>query len=78
MLFACDPRGPRDPRVCSSWAVHVLLARAPAVALYERLGFRFGPNSFPSFLDWDGGFEGSTDAAAVLAKLPPHAKLNLR
>ena len=48
----------------------------PALRLYEALGFRFGPLQHPGFLDWDGGYEGEAQVAAVAAKLAPNADIS--
>ena len=57
-------------------ALDVNGANAPARALYEQLGFRFGPLEHPSWLDWDGGYEGDADAAKLAALLPPNADIS--
>lgn len=60
----------------ASLSLDVRAANVPAIKLYEGLGFEFGQNGFPGFLDWDGGFEGAADATTVLAKLPPNCDLS--
>mmetsp|Transcript_424 Transcript_424/g.784 ORF Transcript_424/g.784 Transcript_424/m.784 type:complete len:269 (+) Transcript_424:30-836(+) len=54
----------------------VRAANTPAISLYKALGFAFGPLEHPGFLDWDGGYQGEADAAAVLAKLPETADIS--
>ena len=54
----------------------VRAANVPAIKLYERLGFAFGSNTYPGFLDWDGGFEGQADAATVLQNKPPNCDVS--
>ena len=61
-------------------------ARAPAVSrcLTEKeprapdVGVRavLFPLSYPSFLDWDGGFEGQANAADVLQQKPPNCEIS--
>jgi len=58
-------------------SLDVRAANTPAVALYRKLGFEFGPNVYPGFLDWDGGFEGEADAKVVRERLPQNAVLEL-
>ena len=60
----------------ASLCLDVRAANVPAIKLYERLGFAFGANAYPGFLDWDGGFEGQADAATVLQKQPPNCDLS--
>ena len=59
-------------------SLDVRAANTPAIAAYKRLGFAFGPNTFPGFLDWDGGFEGSAPVGGVRQHLPAHAQLITR
>eukprot|EP00933_Yihiella_yeosuensis_P076255 TRINITY_DN85939_c0_g1_i1.p1 TRINITY_DN85939_c0_g1~~TRINITY_DN85939_c0_g1_i1.p1 ORF type:complete len:273 (+),score=41.76 TRINITY_DN85939_c0_g1_i1:88-906(+) len=54
----------------------VRAANVPAISMYKSLGFRFGSITFPGFLDWDGGFEGSADAKMVKSKLPNNADIS--
>jgi len=60
----------------ASLCLDVRAANVPAIKLYEGLGFAFGDNSYPGFLDWDGGFEGQADASAVLSRKPAHCELS--
>ena len=60
----------------ASVSLDVRAANVPAKKLYERLGFVFGPNTYPSFLDWDGGYEGEAEAKGVRAKKPPTCDLS--
>ena len=57
-------------------SLDVRAANTPAIKLYESLGFHFGANSYPSFLDWDGGFEGQANAADVLQQKPPNCEIS--
>lgn len=58
-------------------SLDVRAANIPAVSLYQKLGFTFGQNVYPGFLDWDGGFQGVADAQTVREKLPENAVLEL-
>lgn len=60
----------------SSMSLDVRAANVPAIKLYTRLGFRFGQLQHPSFLDWDGGFEGEADVSTVRRCLPSNADLS--
>ena len=59
-----------------SMSLDVRAANTPALKLYQRLGFRFGPLAHPGFLDWDGGYEGEAEATEVAGHLPPHADVS--
>jgi len=60
----------------STLSLDVRAANSPAIALYKHLGFQFGELAHPSFLDWDGGFEGEAVARVVASKCPPNADLS--
>jgi len=46
-------------------SLHVRAKNLPAIALYRSLGFVFGPNEFPPWYDWHGGYHGTAKAASV-------------
>lgn len=60
-----------------TFTLDVRAANTPAISLYKALGFKFGGNTYPGFLDWDGGFSGAAPAGSTLSKLPPSVTLNL-
>ena len=62
--------------VALSLSLDVRAANVPAIKLYTKLGFRFGDNAFPGFLDWDGGFSGEASAAAIAEACPPNCDLS--
>jgi len=59
----------------ASLSLDVRAANVPAINLYRALGFQFSELMHPSFLDWDGGYEGMVDAAEVAAKCPLNADI---
>mmetsp|Transcript_32546 Transcript_32546/g.93723 ORF Transcript_32546/g.93723 Transcript_32546/m.93723 type:complete len:100 (+) Transcript_32546:565-864(+) len=71
-----------DEQLCASGrgrelTLDVRAANTPAIALYKALGFQFGENSYPGFLDWDGGFSSTVRAGALRSQLPQNATLEL-
>lgn len=63
--------------ICGSrLSLDVRAANTPAILLYQYLGFQFGRNTFPGFLDWDGGFEGEADSKVVKSKTPANADIS--
>ena len=68
----CQGGKRRGAKLC----LDVRAANIPAIKLYQRLGFQFGSNTFPGFLDWDGGFEGAANAQTVFEAKPQHCDLS--
>ena len=59
-----------------SVSLDVRAANAPAIRLYESLGFQFGDLEHPGFLDWDGGYSGGGSAREIVGHAPPNADLS--
>ena len=76
LLAAAAALEARGGRRGATLSLDVRAANVPAIKLYTKLGFRFGDNAFPGFLDWDGGFSGEASAAAIAEACPPNCDLS--